>query len=249
VKPDAIVQGEQMAALVRTTDTEIPVGVSLPAGPRGLIVFGDGIGSGLHGSENQRVSKILNQGGFATVLSELSGQEQVLNCHTGEICGGISLLEQRVVAITDWIAMQPSLKRMPMGYFGIGIGGEAALIAAAKRPEMAGAVVLCEARADTVGSCLEEILAPTLFIVGSEDPELVERQHIAINRLPASTVSRLEIIESGRELLNNPGVVDRIAAMAQSWYESHICNAEEMTEDGLHSSISAGRIQREKGVF
>lgn len=56
-----------------------------------------------------------------------------------------------------------------MGYFGASTGAAAALVAAANRPNLVGAVVSREGRLDLAGTELERVRASTLLIVGESD--------------------------------------------------------------------------------
>lgn len=82
----------------------------------------------------------------------------------------IPLLGHRVVAITDWIGRQAAFKNLGLGYFGASTGAAAALVAAAERPKIVKAVVSRGGRPDLAGPSLKGVLAPTLFIVGGDDP-------------------------------------------------------------------------------
>jgi dienelactone hydrolase len=202
---------------------DIPAALSLPENPCGLIVFGDGAGSDRQNTASRRIAELLNEGGFATALADLvTGREQVLNLRTGEVCCGLDLLEQRLVEVTDWIAMQARLRDLPIGYFGIGDGAEASLIAAAKRPDVVRAVVSCEATLDRTEPFLDAVVAPTLFIVGSEDAEFLAYQRAKIAQLPESSVRRLTVIPSTASLLHDPETVNRIALLARRWYEHYL---------------------------
>jgi putative phosphoribosyl transferase len=223
MRANTIPKIQRMGVRIRAIGGDIPVDISVPENACGLVVFGDGVGSGRHSLANRRLAEILNERAFVTVVADLiSDHEQLLNWHTGETCRGLDLLEQRVVSITDWIAMQTNLKGLPLGYFGAGIGADAALIAAAKRPETIRAVVSCEARLDQIEAVLSEIYAPALFIVGNEDPALLDRLRIAITRMPRSRVGKLEIIGWTTEPLQDAHALDRVASLTSSWYEHYL---------------------------
>jgi dienelactone hydrolase len=228
---------EQITARIRTLDVDIPADISIPKNPRGLILFALTPGARRRSPANRRVADILNQSGYATALADLmADQESTRNARTGELCSGLDLLVRRMVALTDWIAMQPVFQDMPVGYFGAGSGAEAALIAAAKRPEVIRAVVSCGARLERAGASLGEIDAPVLVIAGSEDPSLLASQRAMMTRLPEWTHSQLEVIDGIADPFSDPHAVQRLARSTRSWYQRHFSKSAEPME---HATLSA----------
>ena len=73
-----------------------------------------------------------------------------------------------------WLGSMPAHEHVPVGYFGASTGAAAALLAAAQRPDGIGAVVSRGGRADLAGAQLSRVRAPTLLIVGSADPVVVD---------------------------------------------------------------------------
>jgi dienelactone hydrolase len=213
----------QSTASIRTIDTKLPTDLSIPDNAQGVVVFGDGIGGGRQTPSHRRVAEALNAGGLATVLADLfDDHATATGSDTGMPHSDLDLveLEQRVVAVTDWIAMQPGLREMRLGYFGAGLGAAAAIIAAAKRPEVVKALVLSGARLDLAESFLCEIAAPSLFIAGGDDPALITLHRSSIAQLPGETLARLEVIEgSGGDPLQDEKAVNRVAALARSWFQ------------------------------
>jgi len=215
---------EARTALIRVIDADLPVEISVPESPRGLVVFAACVGLE-HGSPaSRRAGEVLNQAGFATLSADLALQhERVVNRHTGEECGGLDLLEQRLVAITDWVNMQPEFARLPVGFFGVGTGAEAAIIAAAKRPEVA-AVVAYGARLNRAEPFLKAVSAPCLFIHGNEDPALLGRERALMEKLPPKTIRQLDVIGWTTSPLHVPHGVERVTFLARDWYSRFMTN-------------------------
>jgi putative phosphoribosyl transferase len=67
---------------------------------------------------------------------------------TASLRFNINLLAQRVVAVTDWFLQYPHTQNLRPGYFGASTGAAAALVAAAERPKVVGAVVSRGGRSD-----------------------------------------------------------------------------------------------------
>lgn len=208
----------QSVVNIRIIDAEIPANISVPEQARGLVVFGGGLGSGRYAPANRRVADVLNGNGFATVLADLlRGSESPFWRDSASPDAEIDILEERVVAVTDWIAMQAELSRLAIGYFGAGRGAEATLIAAAKRSDVVRAAVACGAKLDLVEYFLCEITAPTLLIVGSDDTALLSLHRSA--HFPEQTVTELSVIDGPSDISQNEAAVDRIADLATGWFQ------------------------------
>ena len=67
-----------------------------------------------------------------------------------------------------------------MGYFGASTGAAAALSAAAMKPDIVRAVVSRGGRPDLAGPALKDVRAPTLFIVGGDDTQVLRLNENAL---------------------------------------------------------------------
>ena len=220
--PHTISQTEQSTVRIRLAGADTSANISLPRNPCGLILFAGGAASGSNSTVTRRLADLLNKGGFATVVGDLILEhEQVLNEHTGALCCGLDLLEQRLVAITDWSEMQDSLRNLPVGYFGLGIGADAAFIAASKRSRVK-ALVACGAPLDHLEGYSGDLSAAALYVTGNEDTDLLDRQRSAIAQLPNSTNRQVEIIGWTTDPLRDTHAVDRVGLLARKWFESHL---------------------------
>lgn len=108
---------------------------------------------------------------------------------------------------------------VPRGLFGAGEGAAAALNLAARRPELAGAVVALAVGAALARLPLERVCAATLLVVGRDDPALLDAHRLALPRLGGAR--RLEIV---------PGAGDRgdalaaqaVADLAAQWFAQRL---------------------------
>jgi len=173
----------------RTTtskDTELSVQVDagpvtlegtlgIPDEPAGVVLFAHGSGSGRHSPRNRFVAQHLRRAGLATLLIDLlTEEEEAEDQYTGHLRFDIDLLANRLVGATDWLARNPRTAELGVGYFGASTGGGAALVAAARRPEAARAVVSRGGRPDLAGNALPVVQAPTLLIVGGNDEQVIQ---------------------------------------------------------------------------
>ncbi len=210
--------------------TKVPVGkidlaadIVVPDRATGLVLFAHGSGSSRHSPRNRHVADVLNRGGMGTVLIDLlTSEEERVDLRTGELRFDISLLAQRLVAVTDWIGGQRGLEDLGLGYFGASTGAAAALVAAAMRPKVVQAVVSRGGRPDLAGPTLRLVHAPTLFIVGGNDFVVLDLNEFAIGELPPETPHKLEIIEGASHLFEEPGALDRVAVLARNWFQQYL---------------------------
>jgi dienelactone hydrolase len=214
---------EQVATLIRLGKLELAADISLPDRATGLVLFAHGSGSSRHSPRNRHVADVLNRGLIGTVLTDLlTEEEEAVDIETAELRFDIALLGRRVAGITDWIGRQPGLKNLGLGYFGASTGASAALVAAAERPKVVQATVLRGGRPDLAGPALHGVLAPTLFIVGGDDPVVLDLNYAAMAQLPRQTEHKLEIIPGASHLFEEPGALDRAAALARNWFRERL---------------------------
>ncbi|WP_394829648.1 dienelactone hydrolase family protein [Pendulispora albinea] len=186
---------------------------------RGLVIFAHGSGSSRHSPRNRFVAQALRtQGRVATLLFDLlSAGEGELDARTGHLRFDIDLLAERLVAVTDWALARRPADATHIGYFGASTGAAAALVAAAARPDRVAAVVSRGGRPDLARGSLERVHAPTLLIVGGEDPTVAELNRDAMKYLHAET--RLDIIDRASHLFEEPGALDEAARRAAGWFQ------------------------------
>ncbi|HEV7752381.1 MAG TPA: alpha/beta family hydrolase [Baekduia sp.] len=195
--------------------------LTLPAQPRGLVVFAHGSGSSRTSPRNRAVAQVLVDAGLATLLMDLlTGDEEAVDLRTRHLRFDVEMLGQRVVATVDAVASDPAIGALPVGTFGASTGAAAALIAAADRPERVRAVVSRGGRPDLAGDALRRVTAPTLLIVGERDPQVLRLNREAQALLAGE--SRLEIVPGATHLFEESGALERVAALAREWFVRHL---------------------------
>jgi len=146
--------------------------------------------------------------------------EETIDRQMAHLRFDISLLSERLIAVTDWLAQYKDTRRFPIGYFGASTGAAAALVAATKRPDVIGAIVSRGGRPDLAGPALPRVRAPTLLIVGGNDVQVIELNRIALPQLGGE--KRLVIVPGATHLFEEPGALDEVARLARSWFERHL---------------------------
>ncbi|HYU44454.1 MAG TPA: dienelactone hydrolase family protein [Vicinamibacteria bacterium] len=191
-----------------------------PAAARGVVLFAHGSGSSRHSPRNRAVARVLRSSGLATLLIDLlTRDEEAEDAATGHLRFDIALLARRLVVVTDWLHEEPATGRLPVGYFGASTGGGAALVAAAERSEVF-AVVSRGGRPDLAGPALPRVSAPTLLIVGGDDVPVIAMNRAAAARMRAEV--RIEIVPGASHLFEEPGALERVAALAARWFEDRL---------------------------
>ena len=213
---------------VRSTEVTIPAGdaqltadLLVPAEPAGVVLFAHGSGSSRHSPRNVAVAHVLNRSALGTVLVDLlTPAEDAVDARTAELRFDIGLLAGRLAAIVDWLAAERPFGAVPIGLFGASTGAAAALVAAAERPDLVGAVVSRGGRPDLAGPALDRVSAPTLLLVGGLDEQVITLNEQAQDALPDS--AELTIVPGATHLFEEPGALEQVAHEAATWFTTHL---------------------------
>jgi pimeloyl-ACP methyl ester carboxylesterase len=178
----------------------------------GVVLFAHGSGSSRHSPRNRYVAAALNRVGLATVLMDLlTAEEDELDRRTGTLRLDIALLAQRLIAAADWLATTSRAAPPPLFLFGASTGAAAALCCAAERPELVHGVVSRGGRPDLAGAALSAVRAPTLLIVGGNDPVVRDLNERAAATISASARSvELVVVPGATHLFEEPGALDAV---------------------------------------
>lgn len=195
--------------------------LAVPAAARGVVLFAHGSGSGRHSPRNRYVAGVLQGAGLVTVLADLlTADEERVDLRTRHLRFDVPLLAERVAAMVDWAGAGTATAGLPVGLFGASTGAAAALVAAANRPRAVGAVVSRGGRPDLAGAALGEVPAPTLLVVGELDEVVIGLNREAMERLRGET--RLEVVPGASHLFEEPGTLEKVAALAGQWFLTHL---------------------------
>jgi putative phosphoribosyl transferase len=223
---DATRQGRDGGRTVRVPAGSVTLegDLDVPPKARGVVLFAHGSGSSRHSPRNRHVARLLNEAKLATLLIDLlTPDEEAIDLRTAHLRFDIGLLAERLVGATDWLTHYPDTRDLRVGYFGASTGTGAALVAAAERPHVVGAVVSRGGRPDLAGPALPRVRAPTLLIVGGNDFRVVELNRAALAQLRCE--KRLVIVPGATHLFEEPGALDEVARLAREWFERHLMSA------------------------
>lgn len=206
---DSIGSGERLPVRIPHGDIQLDGDLTVPARPRGLVVFAHGSGSGRHSPRNRHVAAALTSAGFATLLMDLlTPAEEDVDLRTRELRFDIPRLAARLTAAIDWASGVPEVAESPVIAFGASTGAAAALIAAAERPDRVVGVVSRGGRPDLADASLGDVRAPVLLIVGGNDPVVRQLNEDAARRLSAPVDIR--IVPGATHLFEEPGTLDGV---------------------------------------
>ncbi len=195
--------------------------LGIPGDARGVVLFAHGSGSGRHSPRNYYVARTLREARLATLLIDLlTPEEEEVDLRTRHLRFDIGLLAARLVGATDWLTQDSRTRDLRIGYFGASTGAGAALVAAAQRPEVAGAVVSRGGRPDLAGPALPHVAAPTLLIVGGNDVPVIGMNQEALEQL--HTEKKLEIVPGATHLFEEPGALEEVARLAADWFVRYL---------------------------
>jgi putative phosphoribosyl transferase len=192
--------------------------LAIPDRAKGIVLFAHGSGSSRHSRRNRYVAGVLQSAGMATLLLDLlTPDEEVIDERTAELRFDIPLLADRLVAATEWVENNPETKDPSAAYFGASTGAAAALIAAARLPEVVSAVVSRGGRPDLAKDFLGSVRAPTLLIVGGNDEQVLGLNRWAYDRLSCAK-KKLVIVPGATHLFEEPGALGEVAHAAADWF-------------------------------
>ncbi|MHB8584324.1 MAG: alpha/beta fold hydrolase [Thermoplasmatota archaeon] len=213
--------GKQREVAIPADGGDIRALVTVPSGPLGVVIFVHGSGSGRRSPRNRFVAKALEEAHFATVLVDLltvpeSAEDERKGTHRFDI----GLLSSRVATAIDWVARDSPTSGLPVGLVGASTGAAAAIRAAAARTELVRAVVLRGGRVDLAEAEIPMVRAPMLFIVGQNDPQVMDMNQEALRKVRDD--GQLVVIPGATHLFEEPGALEQVADVTREFFASHL---------------------------
>jgi pimeloyl-ACP methyl ester carboxylesterase len=194
-------------------DVELEGMLDIPDGAEGLVVFAHGSGSSRKSPRNNFVAEVIRERGLGTLLFDLLTEDED---QLRENRFDISLLTDRLVAVTEWLATRDATRDLNVGYFGASTGAASALRATARLEDEVDAVVSRGGRVDMASEILDEITVPTLFIVGGADTQVLELNREAYDQLACE--KELHVVEGAGHLFEGEGELEDVADVAADWF-------------------------------
>lgn len=149
------------------------------------------------------------------MIDLLTEAEERVDAHTRALRFDVPLLAARLTDAADWLAGPEGPGGLPLAVFGASTGAGAALVTAADRPDLVGAVVSRGGRPDLAGDALARVRAPTLLLVGGEDAPVLELNRAAAARLTAP--HEITVIPGATHLFPEEGALEQVVVHAVDW--------------------------------
>ena len=191
--------------------------LSLPQRPYGIVLFAHGSGSSRFSPRNSFVAHEMNKRGLATLLLDLLTEEEARD-RTNVF--DVRLLAERLLVATAWAKQEQRTAALPVCYFGASTGAAAAISAAASGAWPIAAIVSRGGRPDLANADLARVRAPTLLIVGGNDPVVLDLNRVALAELRCE--KELVIVPGATHLFEEPGTLESVASLAGQWFSSHV---------------------------
>ena len=240
--PVQTASNKAVASTILEGNLTIPDNLSIT---KGIIVFAHGSSSS--SPRNEYLAKALNKDGLATLLVDLLTKEEEetdnrtekIRCKIPELIlnkFNVKLLSDRLLRITDWLLKTTYFETngFIIGYFGASTGAAAALIAAAQRVNITGAVVCRSGRSDLVSNdLLAKVRAPTLLIVGGNDHnEVIDINNNTIKKLFNVQKKKVIVVPGATHLFEEPEALENLARLVSGWFRCYFLISQ---HEGDHS--------------
>ena len=213
---DNVVGARSRSVTVESDGVALPGDLTIPGQAIAVVVFAHGSGSSRRSPRNVLVADRLHREGLGTLLFDLLTDAEA---EERRKAFDIELLARRLGAAVGWVRGRSELDGLPVDLFGASTGAAAALVVAGATRNIT-AIVSRGGRPDLAGEALGRVTAPTLFVVGGLDRQVLGLNRAAQARMRCET--RLEIVPGATHLFEEPGVLDRVAELAAAWFTDHL---------------------------
>jgi putative phosphoribosyl transferase len=199
--------------------TELSAALVVPPMAYALVLFAHA--AGRLSPRNRHVAQSLQKRGFATLLLDLLTPDETRIAATDPELGfDIDFVVDRLVHVTEWAGRDPRTANLALCYFGASTGAAVALIAASRCSAAVRAVISRTGRADLARAVLSEVKAPSLLIVGGEDPDALELNRAVMHLFGGP--SRLVVAPGATHVFSDPGALDVVAQLTADWLVEHL---------------------------
>lgn len=188
----------------------------LPKDASLVVIFVHGSGSSRLSPRNIFVAEYLYQSGIGTLLFDLLTETED---ETYQTRFDIDLLVRRLLGALNWLQSQNQTQGLRIGLFGASTGAAAALEVAAQRPQDIAAVVSRGGRTDLADKQMSRVVAPTLFIVGGADEDVLALNQASFAMLGGP--KEFAIVPGATHLFEEPGALEEVATLSAKWFHQH----------------------------
>lgn len=199
---------------------ELAGDLRLPPGTERLVILVHGSGGGHSNPRNHYIAEYLARHGMGTLMLDLlTRTEQRWDNLTGVLRFDISLLADRLTRVIEAIAHDAELRPLALGLFGASTAAAAVLVAATRAATVQ-AVVSRGGRTDLAAQALRRVRAPTLQVVGAQDPVTLHVNEQTCRALHCT--QHLEVVKGATHLFKEPGALADVARLTGNWFEKYL---------------------------
>lgn len=203
-------------------DAELHGALSIPFDARALVLTSQCSGA-IHANQRHRaIDERLAGARLAMLRFDLLSPTESTNY---DLVLNVQLLASRLLLATEWVSQQALLRELPIGIFGANTGAGAALWAAAELGKRVSAIVLRGGRPDLAFARLRAVEAPTLLIVGSNDPSVVAANRRALARLDRG---KLVVIPDASHRFEERGTLEEVGRLTLEWFERYLMHGHDL---------------------
>jgi hypothetical protein len=194
--------------------------LTLPPDARAVVLFGCTRGRSRPSRCQRAVAGALGARGLGTGLFDLlTWEEQSVPDDAPVSRFDLDVVAGRLAVATDWVAAHPETRDLPVGYFGCGVGGVAALVAATERAGAVRALVAVGGRPGGASATLASVACPTLLLAAERDRDGRTSSGAAFEALRRTEDRRLEVVADARARFGSRAAIARVASLATEWFE------------------------------
>lgn len=186
---------------------------------RGLIIYAVPHLPRLREARESHLCSMLEEAGFGTLmLNLLTSYEEQRDADTQY---DIALLSQRLEAVCEWIANQPTLFELRLGMIANGTVAASAIRLAGRNPELFTALVSKAGRIDLAGAApLRQLHTPIFVLTPGAETDLLAATTRAYE-LIGGAKTKLSIAQASAGFIE-PGTLDAAAQACTQWLAGHM---------------------------
>lgn len=186
--------------------------VMLPRLATGVVVFTHGTGSGADSPRDEIVATALAEVGIASVRFDLLTEFE----HHRRLEISDRVMTDRLVGAVAWVRRQEAFRDLPLGLNGANSGIRAVLALAAEPGAAITAIVSRGGDPDELAVGIDEVIAPSLFVVGGADERILEANRSAAMRIDAPC--EISVIPGASHRFIEPGALEMVAEITRDWF-------------------------------
>ena len=195
--------------------------LQIPAHALGVVLFADGNLNGCVSSKNHHVAKKLHQYSIATLLIDLPSEEDSEDLDSFNI----DLQAERLIVAAQYLRDVACTSHLPLGlYVENKVTAAAIKVASLETKKLSEYVRVLVSRGGRPDLAqieeLNHVRAPTLFIVGGNDSEVLEQNKHAYESLHC--IKQIEIVSRASHLFEEAGALEKVAQLSTQWFLKYL---------------------------